>query len=1166
MDLSYLIKTFYELKEPNDCLENLTDTIKTIEKANSIIISNLNIFFEFINTLLASSNKDFLIKGLILTEHAIKFIGPELDIKFGKIIQNLILTLSDPEAEIRKKSIQIFLKFVKKTRNLPLILKNIITYGLKHKIAYNRIRSLNILPELIDNEKTIFFSNVGINAIAEIFENLTICLFDNDLNVRKEAEETINKIQERGYEGFNNPFNKLSIEHQISFMKVVDNHRTEKRQEKFIELTLNKLGIDLNNSDAVQIDLTELKKQFYLSEIPIKKDEILIFFPKDYKKNLYFGFLEENLLIESLNVLDLKSQSLAIQEMSSIYLETNDSKIFINYLSTFYKYLLYLLKNADNFQIIMNILNLLNSILNIPGIQSKIYLPLLTSILVEKLIEERVLIRNQINALLKKVMKTLKPEIFLKIITFLLFDMQDSTFIAKKNVWHLYEEGLFLICILFLDENSGLFSNKQKEFPFINLNLKDFLIKISSFLDHKTQKVKKAALETLAVICASTDSKIMLEILHEILGSQLYDELLDKLEKKSYFFLNKNGFLELLLDKKEEVIEKIQVKIEDKLEDIQEKDSSNNENLEIEVEKKLQLEFKKWENPMTQRDRFIKRNEEFEKMVIGDDMIMTDDEQAKNEIYVPIHQIPITNPQKDMALIAYKLKNNRIGEYEENERDTDTYHDNEKFENEKEKSQNKLNESQKNEKKSKKEESFDAKSEQFSIVYSEEDANKQIQKTSNISKIIQQNKENYLGYKFDGNNDKSDDDDSDKNFDENAKLPFEETNEQSIISLLSSPKLADIQPKEIPIQTLDKFEEIKPIRPNTNQIKTIKDTILKEFLGFDEDIPLWSPSKSKEKPFSPLKSRKNSPKKKFKNGKELGSELDMYFMSVNDLYSLENPGFAMHKLLLEMKSDKWEDQNNALVTIRRLAKNHKEQLYDMNLSIPHLISDICDLSNSYNSIVCKQAILTLIDLSETLKGNLDIGLDPIISLILNKNSEYNVFIGDELNKLMRSVAKHGDGNKIMFIISTILSKSGQIPPFKGIIAQIIALILDKYQTNVIHLKNFPKLIVLLVQLITDQSYSVRQISKRGLFNLLNSQFLNRSEFEEVLKKNLPEKEFQDVKKFIEKHKMLIDQKFIEGMNPEFVIHWEESSYRPTEKDSSKQRPNSHLLRLNKNLN
>ena len=470
--------------------------------------------------------------------------------------------------------------------------------------------------------------------------------------------------------------------------------------------------------------------------------------------------------------------------------------------------------------------------------------------------------------------------------------------------------------------------------------------------------------------------------------------------------------------------------------------------------------------------------------------------------------------------------------------------------------------------------SLDKKSEDFSILYSDDDTkNAPKFPTQNLSKVIAQNKENYQGYKFDQTDDKSDEDENDDNFDPKMRLPFEEdkikeTEEKRMTEVSKIDTTLNLGTEEISKEisllntTKRSPEKHEPDRPNTGQIKSIKDSILKEFLNLNEDRPLWTASK--ETPFSPLKSARNKPKRKLKSGKEPPSEMDQYFMSVGDLWSLEDPSFAMHKLLLEMKSEKWEDQNNALVTIRRLAKNHKEQLYDMSLSIPHLISDICQMGYHVNSVVSKQAILTLIDLTETLKNNLDVALDPIVSFILNKNTDFNVFIGDELKKLTKSITTHCDGNKIMWVISSILGKSGQLPPFKGTIAEIIYLMLEKYRTNIIHLKNFPKLIVLLVQLIYDQSYSVRQTAKRALFNLLNSQFLNRNEFEQVLQKNLPDKEYGEVSKFIERHKMLIDEKFIEGMTPGFVVHWEESSYKPTDKDTAKQRPNSHLLKKKQN--
>lgn len=1167
MDLIFLIKSFNDLNNPkqlNESIEILQELIETIQQTGKIIISNLDLFFEFLNTLLNATNIEIINKVLIIIQLTIKYIGPELEIKFVKIVPKLVTLLADPKAEIRKETKQIFINFIKKTRNSHLIIKSLLDFGLKSKHTLLRLRSLKPIIALLECEKTIFFSNIGVKLITQVLENIIVCYFDNDQNVRKKAEITICELELKGFEGFNNCLNNLALEHRNIFMKIIENHRDKKKQEKFLNITIDNLKVSTTANSTIQIDLTELKKEFYLNDFPVKKEEILIYFPKDVKKNLYFALISEELLLKTMNFADQRDQSFAIQEVANIYSE--NSKNATVYISSFYKYILYLLKSTENFQIITNLLNVLNLLLNISGIKSKIYLPLLASILIEKCIEERVFIRNQIVLILKKVMKILKPEDFLQILTFFLFELQDPFMLQKKNHWHLIEEGLYLLCILFLDENLGLFSNEKNEKDKnFKLNFKDLLIKVSSLLDHKIQKVRKAAMETLAVICISTDKLIILEILHEILSVNAYEELLDKLEKGNYFYLNKNGILEMNENKANKIsTNENNEPANSNSGKITPLISQDNENSSLKNEENsisgliMPADKKNEENIiMTQREKNLKRNEEFEKMVLSEDMIMREETQMKkNEIYVSIARIPITNPEKELALLA-RTENNgkRVSKYREQ----------------------KIEEKKQVEEKQQTQNSFFSKkeNEEFSILYTDKSQeNKPFPKDQmkNISKIINENKNNYMSYKYDEKAE-SEIDQSTENYDVKARLPFEETKtkelEESLLNIENIQKLKEKIKKPSPINTILPSEEPnqrnQKQRPDTREKNMIKDSILKDFLNFGEDRPLWSPSKPKFQTNSPIKYGK-SPRKKKKNDLNFqDSEENIYFMSINDLMSLDDPIFAMHRLLLELKSNKWEDNNNALLTIRRLAKHHKEQLYDMNLSLPHLISDICELAFSMNSIVCKHSILTLLDLAETLKGNLNIALDPIISLILKKNIDLNVFIGEELSKLTRSIVTHCDGNKIIWVISSILGQSGQLPPFKGIIAKILDLIIEKYQTNVIRLKNFPQIIVLLVQLIYDQTYSVRQIAKQGLFNLLNCQYLNREEFQDVLRKNLPEKEFQDVKKLIEKHKMLIDEKFIEGMSPVYLAHLEENSYKPLSKANApkEKRPYSHLLKVEK---
>lgn len=329
-------------------------------------------------------------------------------------------------------------------------------------------------------------------------------------------------------------------------------------------------------------------------------------------------------------------------------------------------------------------------------------------------------------------------------------------------------------------------------------------------------------------------------------------------------------------------------------------------------------------------------------------------------------------------------------------------------------------------------------------------------------------------------------------------------------------------------------EDIEEKKLTPSQMRNIKDQIEKDFLNFGEDRPIWSPSKTKDKFRTTEKNRIHYPKKKNKT-KDQDSEFNSDWFHYNLLTPLDDPSFAMHKLLIDLNSEKWEDQNNGLIAIRKLAKYHKENLYDMNLSLPHLISDICKLSFSVNEKVLFQSNITLIELVETLKGNMNIVLDPIISMIFKKNETVRDLEIEQMRKLTSCIAKHCDGNKIIWTISSIITKTENIGPFKGSIVQFLRLIIEKYKTNVIHLKNFPKLIMLLTQLIFDQTYSIRQAAKKSLLILLNSQLLNKNDFEEVLRRNLPEKQFLELINFIEKHKMIIQEKLIGEMEVNFLV-------------------------------
>lgn len=64
------------------------------------------------------------------------------------------------------------------------------------------------------------------------------------------------------------------------------------------------------------------------------------------------------------------------------------------------------------------------------------------------------------------------------------------------------------------------------------MNLREVAVTVAEFLDDKVMKVRKAAMETLAVICSQGKHReIFLAALHEVLDARVYDELLDKVSE-----------------------------------------------------------------------------------------------------------------------------------------------------------------------------------------------------------------------------------------------------------------------------------------------------------------------------------------------------------------------------------------------------------------------------------------------------------------------------------------------------------------------------------------------------------------------------------------------------------------------------------------------------------
>lgn len=1094
MDFMVLFQTFWELEEMEGRSEILDDLMNVIDEEKNIPIANINKFLEFIVNVLKLDNKEHKLKILRILEATIHFLTSELEFRFSKISASLIEQLRNPDENLFIKLKELFCLFLRKTRNLQLLVSDFIKFGLKNDNSLVKERSLQIIPLLLELENNICLSRTGIIMIAELIENIMICTQDESKSVKKQSKLLVHKIYNLQMDGMMNVYKRFSVELKADFDKIVEKIENTRNIEIPEFETINLECIE--EVEELKIDFEKIKMIYYNMQAPknLNEKQILHYFEKDRINGLYFGFIPNNLMKDSANQLDNKFSADAISEISKLVI---DKKIFNNssvHLRNFIKFLIIILKQTNAFRIISCIYSIIHHILNKPGIEQKIFLPPLLVILIEKLAEDRITIRNQTVQLIKKMIKYISAQSFLEISSIFL-DPNSSS-----NDWFLKFEILMIITFLFLSDD---FIQEKEKIPFFALdNFKLFLYKISQLLSSKVIKVKKAALETLAVICNNFEQSSILEILHDSIEKRDYEELLDKLEKNNLFYIDNNGTLQKnIIDSNNSEPNKTFVDFSLKLENQIKRPESEKSNIIFHPEKK------------SYTARIKEQNENLEKISFYLETENIETNQNDSSFYININEIKMTDGKNQL-----EKGNKRVDHIDKV----------------------KIATQGEKEKKSEKQEEL--------IVHLKKDLSENIirinqefslQNKNNISpSLITSNAANYLKYTYDQNRKSSSSSESNNSSPLSTKKIIQISKIKKTV-VPSSPMIeakfnspVSLQKDTIPLTQVQKLERFLSINEDNSVIDQLKKSISKSNdIKSKREIDK-SPSKNINKNESPSKAKNGLGKVKdvFDN-EEIANKASpslkknknnpiSNIIPLSQVKELLDPRFSMHRVLIDMKSPNWEEQDKALLAVRSLAKFNVELLYDLNFSIPHLINDICEISNSLRSTISRHALVTLNEMVETLKKSVNSSVERLVETVLKQKTGVNNFLDEEADKLMIKLVNHCDAVKIMDAIYFILSKDRKNYVFKSVVSQFMELIIQNQKSNIVYIKLFSKFITLLVNLVHDANFEVRKNSKKALFKFLNLVVLEKDDLLLLFQKNLPSKEFEEIQIFMDKMKNL----------------------------------------------
>ncbi|CAK68513.1 unnamed protein product (macronuclear) [Paramecium tetraurelia] len=227
------------------------------------------------------------------------------------------------------------------------------------------------------------------------------------------------------------------------------------------------------------------------------------------------------------------------------------------------------------------------------------------------------------------------------------------------------------------------------------------------------------------------------------------------------------------------------------------------------------------------------------------------------------------------------------------------------------------------------------------------------------------------------------------------------------------------------------------------------------------------------------------------------TEADKTFQPIylDEVLPLDQPESVLKSLLNELRYDDWNRQFEALNNLRRLAK-HNSELLRKSVNFPQILLEMVKQIENLRSGVSKNALISLQELSDIYKKDLDCVLDQALQKLIKKAIDLNTFISEEVRKSTISLLQNCSEQKSISLITQVYqSKSIAI---KVNICYALNNLLDPNK------QSFEKMLQILCLYACDQGQEVRQIAKEGLLSLIGQ--IEKRELESLIIKLAPEGE------------------------------------------------------------
>ena len=207
-------------------------------------------------------------------------------------------------------------------------------------------------------------------------------------------------------------------------------------------------------------------------------------------------------------------------------------------------------------------------------------------------------------------------------------------------------------------------------------------------------------------------------------------------------------------------------------------------------------------------------------------------------------------------------------------------------------------------------------------------------------------------------------------------------------------------------------------------------------------------------------------------------------------------------MIQDLKNDDWQKQFNGLDTLRSFLQFHTQTLLNSpNFNLHNIVSDILKAVESLRSNVAKNALITLNEMSQVLKKQLDAEADTVLLRLIKKGNDSNNFIADEVKKTITAIAQNCSDIKMIPCLASLTNHKAI--PAKINICLCLEAIIQRNEGKVNQLRDFDRLVIMLGNYLLDGAQEVRNVAKRATTQLIKQSF-SRGEIERVFQRSFNE--------------------------------------------------------------